>query len=360
MRELAAALKISAATVSLALRNHPRVAQKTRLHVQAFAREKGYHLNPAITLMMSHVRASRPAQYTETFAWLNLWESPDYFSNGNLPTRIEYHQQMWEGAHARAEELGYSLDTFWLSAPNMSGRRISAILAARGIRGILIPPIPRSCGHLTLDWNAISAVALSYTLARPLLHRVVPDHHYNMGLILRTLRHRGFKRIGLLLPSDFDERCENRVRSAFYFYQHGLLARDRVPVLLCHRFLGATCATWLKKHRPEVVITVGSFRHLREIQIGDPSYSKKLGIVLIGYARTDVGFTAVEENPFLIGSTGIDCLVTQLNHNKPGIPANPETVLIKGAWVEGQTLPGKQYTARPVKPRADLWPVPAP
>ncbi len=338
MRGLAVALKISATTVSMALRNHPRVALKTRRQVQAFAREKGYHLNPAVTSLMSHVRSSRRAQYRETLGWLNLWETPDHFSNSQLPKITEYHQQMWQGALARAEHLGYRLDSFWLGDPNMNGRRLSAIMAARGIRGILIPPLPQSRGHLTLDWKEFSMIALSYTIVRPQLHRVVPDHHYNMQMILRTLQHRGYKRVGLLISPGFDERLENRLRSAFYFYQQSLPAQDRIPVHLCRDIFAGTLVNWLKKYRPDVVITVGLFRNLREIDIGDPAYSRELGIVLIGYATTDAGFTAVNENPLLIGSTGIDHLAAQLVGNEKGIPASTETVLIKGTWVEGRTL----------------------
>jgi LacI family transcriptional regulator len=345
MRELAAALKISATTISMALRNHPRVALKTRRQVQAFAREKGYYLNPTITTMMSHVRSSRRAQYRETLGWLNLWERPDHFTNSKCG--VEYHRNLWQGALERAGQLGYSLDSFWLSAPDMNGRHLSRILSARSIRGLLIPPIPRSCGHLTLRWDDFSATALSHTIARPQFHRVVPDHHNNIQMILRTLRRRGFRRTGLLIPQRYDERSENRFRSAYYFYQQSLPVKDRIPVLLCPEAFEKNCRAWLKKYRPDAVITLGAFRHLRKIDIGDAAYSKKLGIVLMGYATTDAGFTAVNENPLQIGATAVDHLAAQLNRNERGISLCPQTVLIKGAWVEGRTLPGKQSCGGP-------------
>lgn len=338
MRELAAALKISVTTVSMALRNHPRVAPVTRRQVQSFAREKGYHLNPSLSVLMSHVRSSERAVYRETLAWINPSDGIDHYTNANSGSP-EYTRKLWQGASVRAAELGYELDNFWLAAPGMNSRRMNKILASRGIRGLLLPPLSRSCGHLSINWANFAAVALTYTVARPELHRVVPDHHNNMQLILRTMRHRGYHRAGLLFSSRFDERLENRLRSAFYFYQQSLPARDRIPVLVCQDPFEKTAAAWLKIHRPDAVITLGGYRKLREIPIGDPAYSKNLGIVLMGHAATDEGFSAIDENPLLIGSSAVDHLVAQLNRNEKGLSACPQTVLIKGSWIEGQTLP---------------------
>lgn len=344
MRDLAAALNISVTTVSMALRNHARVALKTRQEVQAYAREKGYNLNPSLTSLMSRVRSSQRADYRETLGWLNPMDTADHFTRCGL----EYYRQLWQGALDRAGSLGYSLDSFWLGDPQMSGRRLSNILAARGIRGLLIPPLPKSCGHLTLDWSAFSVVALSHTLARPHFHRVAPDHHHNIQLILRHLRHRGYRRPGLLLPQRHDERSENRFRAAFYYHQQSLPAKDRIPVLICPSGFEKSCAAWLKKHRPDAVITMGAMRHLREIDIGDPAYSTNLGIVLMSYASTDAGFCALHENPSQIGSTALDQLVSQLNRNERGIPSSAHSVLIKGSWVEGETLVPPRSVREPI------------
>jgi len=341
MREIATVLKMSVSTVSMALHNNPRVALKTRQQIQAVSREMGYHLNPSVTALMSRVRSSQRAVYRETLGWLNPFERADFFTNPGLPTP-EYSRMLWQAAVDRAVQLGYELDSFWLAAPGMNSRRMNHILACRGIRGLLIPPISRSRGHLSIDWRSFASVAMTYTVVRPELHRVVPDHHNNLQLILRTLRHRGYNRPGLLIPPKFDERVENRLRSAFYFHQQALAPKDRIPILLRELNGEDRTADWLKKYRPDVVITQGGFRHLREIDIGAPEYSRKLGIVLIGFATTDAGYCAIHENPALIAASAVDHLVAQLNRNEKGLPSCPQTVLIKGTWIEGETLPNKR------------------
>ncbi len=338
MREIAAALGVSPATVSLALRNDPRVALATRDRVQEYARESKYQVNPAITQFMSHVRTARRAQYRETIGWLNMWDDPENFTRSG----VEYLRFLWQGARQRAESLGFKLEGFWLTEPGMTGRRMSEILASRGIRGLLIPPLPQSCGHLSIRWEDFATVALSLTMARPRLHLVVPDHHANMQTILRTLRHRGYRRPGLLLSMGFDERSENRSRSIFYFHQQQFNLRDRIPVHLCRpEGYERDCLPWLKRYRPDAVVTLGPMRHLRELDLGDRDYSSRLGIVLLGHARTDAGFCAMDENPLQIGAAGVDQLAGALNRNERGLPVSPQTTLIRGDWVEGETLPTK-------------------
>lgn len=344
MRELAQHLGLSASTISLALRNNPRVALSTRQLVQNVAREKGYHLNPSVTSLMSRVRSSQRAQYTETLAWIGHWVPGQPLDEND---RYYYPRCLWQGASERACELGYTLDSFSLAAPHLSGQRLGNILTARGIRGLLVPPLTRPCGHIRINWENFSAIALSHTIAWPQLNRVVPDHYHNIRLVLRTLRHRGYQRPGLLIEEKHDERCENRFRSAFYFHQQGLPKANRIPVLICPAVgYKKPSAAWLKKYRPDVVITLGQFKHLRRIELGDPAYSKNLGMVLLGYGTTNPGFAAVDENPAQIGAAAIDQLAALLSRNERGLPASPQSILIKGTWIDGQTLPPRPFTSR--------------
>lgn len=52
--------KVSRTTVSLALRNSPRISARMRTRVQALARELGYRQNPLVTAHMAYVRSLHP------------------------------------------------------------------------------------------------------------------------------------------------------------------------------------------------------------------------------------------------------------------------------------------------------------
>ena len=344
MRQIAQALGISASTVSLAMHNDPRVANSTREQVQAYARIHGYRLNPALTGMMSQARRSVRSEYVETLGWINNWDHPDYF----IHRGVDFQRELWKGAETRAHSLGYQLHSFWQAAPKMTGKRLSDILIARGVRGLLIPPLQKSYGHLSLQWENFTPVALSLTLTRPRLHAVIPDHFINMRRILRKLKQRNYQRVGLLLQQKYDDRLDNRISSAFYQYQHTLPPEQQIPV---HNSPAENCdrpiRDWLATYRPDAVITLGIYRHLRDLDVGDSDYSKRLGIALIGFAETDQGFAAIDENAYEIGKAGVDVLVAALNRNERGLPDQTATTLINGKWIDGGTL---AETTKPASP----------
>jgi LacI family transcriptional regulator len=343
MRELAALLGLSASTVSLALRNDPRIAASTRRRVQETARQTGYRLNPALTEMMGHVRRAEKAAYRETLGWLDMGESPHRFG----PKGLDYLRSMWAGARSRAEQLGYVLEPFWAAEPGITASRLTAILRSRGIRGILIPPLPRNADLADFPADRFASVALSLTLRKPVVHRVVPAHFSNMQEILRRIEERGYRRPGLLLPEHFDERAGHRFQAMFLFHQSWLRKRDQVPIHICPQLtLDEGCRRWLDRHKPDAVVTLGALRHLETLTLHPPA------VVLIGYASTDAGFAAIDENGREIGASGTDQLVGMLIRNEQGIPACPQTLLVPGVWVEGKSLP--DLTSRPSAPHPKM------
>ena len=61
MQEIASAAKLSVATVSRALNNHPAIPKKTRVRVQKVARKLGYRPNAMIGALMAQIRSRKPA-----------------------------------------------------------------------------------------------------------------------------------------------------------------------------------------------------------------------------------------------------------------------------------------------------------
>jgi len=336
VRDLAQMLNVSAATVSLALRNDPRIALKTRERVVAAAKAAGYNLNPAIASLMSQVRNSSKITYRETIAWLNLWDQPDVYTK----TGVEYQRKLWHGAWEHAQKLGYSLENFWLAAPGMRAKRMTAILTARGIRGLLVPPFKETMGHLSIDWKRFASVSLSYTMVRPKLDRVTPDHHSNLLAVLRQLRHRGYERPGLLIPKGYDSRTGKRLMAAFYYSQQSIPACNRIPPeIVDTKKLEGRNFDWLDKYRPDVLVTSGAYKHIKSVAGLDPDYLSRLGLVLLSHAETDSGISGIYENPEMIGATAVELLVVRLQRNELGLPVKPRLIQIEGDWVEGTSSP---------------------
>jgi LacI family transcriptional regulator len=336
MRQIAAAAGVSASAVSMALRGHPRVSAELRDRICKLADDMGYAPNPSVNALLSRIRSGRPAGFRETIAWLNFTVSRNFYEEQDP---LSYWGGMWVGARARAAQLGFEVESFWLGGREMTAVRLSKILAARGIRGVLVPMLSRAHGHVRLDWSRLAPLALSYSMSRPEVHSAVANHRYNLMLVLRRLRKSGYQKIGLVLPVGLDERVRYQYSAFFLLHQEETPTRRRVPILKCNPGeLRTEVGGWLRKHRPDAVITTGEFRGIKSIQIGDKAYIRDLGVVLLGWSRESQGFDAVSETPERIAAAGVDHLAQQLTRNECGIPDCPETILIKGEWVEGTTL----------------------
>ena len=108
IREIAEAAGVHFTTVGLALKGNPKVKAETRDKVQKIAKKMGYQPDPMLSALSSYRRSNQRKSYQSTIAWLNNWpKRHDLLEN---PEFYEYFQ----GARIRAQELGYTLDEFWL------------------------------------------------------------------------------------------------------------------------------------------------------------------------------------------------------------------------------------------------------
>src|SRR5512145_702370 len=82
MKIVAAKAAVSSMTVSLALRNHPRIPRSTRERIQTIARELGYRPNPMVHALMAEVRARRPVTSATTLAFITAFPTRDGWRRG--------------------------------------------------------------------------------------------------------------------------------------------------------------------------------------------------------------------------------------------------------------------------------------
>ena len=73
---LAKELGLGKATVSLALRDDPRIRKQTREQVQRHAEKRGYSANPMVAHVMSQLRSARVSPYRATIALITSpWDT---------------------------------------------------------------------------------------------------------------------------------------------------------------------------------------------------------------------------------------------------------------------------------------------
>lgn len=146
--------------MALALRNSPKIRQATREKIQASAARLGYRPDPALTALNAYRKTVRSPHYQATLAWLNNWpRQEDLLANDTF-------REYFEGANARARELGYRLETFWLHEEGLPLPKLGRVLKARGIQGLLLAPQPNS--ELVIDFDfAVSRPCRLATVCSP-------------------------------------------------------------------------------------------------------------------------------------------------------------------------------------------------
>src|SRR2546430_2507830 len=166
MQDIADHAGVSRAAVSLALRNHPSLPPQTRSRIQRAAEELGYRPNPLVSALMKYQRSVKITEPTGvTLAFVSKFSHRDRWQSYLSPDLII-------GAAVNAQKQGYHLEEFWIGDLGMSNERFWKMLHHRGIRGMIIAPLPSAHGHLRFEWSHFSSVVIGYTMARPGFHRV--------------------------------------------------------------------------------------------------------------------------------------------------------------------------------------------
>ncbi|HEX8295693.1 MAG TPA: helix-turn-helix domain-containing protein, partial [Chthoniobacteraceae bacterium] len=76
LRDIARVLGISHATVSLALRDHPRISLGLRKKIQQTATEMQYRPDPMLAALASYKKSKGKVHAAGVLAWVNCWPEP--------------------------------------------------------------------------------------------------------------------------------------------------------------------------------------------------------------------------------------------------------------------------------------------
>ncbi|RRK00635.1 LacI family transcriptional regulator [Opitutaceae bacterium TAV3] len=341
-KDIARALGLTQATVSMALRGDPLVTPATRERVRAAAATLGYAPDPYLTGLAAYRHRKRPVEVRAVLAWLSNDAGGESWKKS--ATFCDYHA----GAVDRARELGYVLEDHALRAPRMTPARVESILLARGINGLLVAPQPTPGSRIeNFSFERFSSVTFGYTLASPQLHLVALHQFRAMETAVRRLRALGCKRIGLALASDSDERADNNWSAAFWSEQRRLPARERVAPLFGNPLTRELFLDWLVRRRPDAVLTIWpvvySWIHDAGLRVPDDVSFALLSIPSGPTTEWITGdrapvFSGITENPRLIGAKAVELLVEAIHRGERGRPTVHVSTLIEGTWIAGETV----------------------
>jgi LacI family transcriptional regulator len=328
LRFIAQQARVSHMTVSLALRGSPDIPLATRERIQLIADTLGYRPDPIIAKVMSHLRF--PKEDGRTLAFLTRFDGEEWKKHPTFGS-------VFKGASARARELGYQLEEFRMNEPKMTAKRISLILRTRSITGAIVAATPHNMSHSSLNFENLSAVALGYSVVRPMLHRVANHQIHTLLLAARQMRRLGNNRLGVVMLEATDERSDYNWTAGLGILQKHLPTSRHIPMYTPREWNFDHFADWFQKHRPDAVL--GMCEHLVE-------WMTKLGLRVprdVQIAALDLSqastprTSGVDQRHYLVGAVSVDMLLGQMYLNERGVPPVPRTVLVEGQWVDGPT-----------------------
>jgi LacI family transcriptional regulator len=342
MREVAKLAGVSHMTVSLALRNHPSVAEETRDRVLKIADEHGYRPDPMVSRVMAGLRFGKEAGHV--LAYVTQFGRMDWKNH-------HVHGATFRGAKEAAEKFGYRMEIFEMGPYGVSGRRLRQILYTRSIQGLIINSDPERVGHLGFDLSRFSMVQLGTGIVRPVLHRVTTNAVHNLNTALRRLRRLGAQRVGMVLDAKVDVRNEHAWTSTFATYAKSIPASLRVPPLMPERMDFSVFRKWFEKHRPDAIVCIES-RMLQWLADLGVEYPSEVQVAALDLSEKDAGFAGMRQNHEAVGRIALEMLLGQIHVNDLGVPEVPRTTMIDGHWVDGSScVRKKQPEAKSTKRR---------
>lgn len=327
---------VSRMTVSLALRHHPSLPPATRERVQRIAREMGYRPDPEIARAMKRVASHRKTHVPITLALISAQErslllDPDL---RDLP--------LLRGLASHADRLGYRLEEFHVHPRQLPPGRLARALWTRRITGLLFTAM---AGYPVLEdfkWENFIAVEIGTSMREPRLHRACHAHHRSTRTALTALRHKGYRRIGLVLSHPSDLHTEGQWRKSF-IGELSVVGEKQIipPLVLPSETDPAGFARWLTRHKPDVLLSAIPLTPLSPLlNENGLQVPRDIGFAHLHLAtieRQTPGCSGIDQNSELIARAGMDLLLGKMETNTFGLPGLPETVTIDGTWIDGTT-----------------------
>lgn len=353
MKQIAERAGVSVMTVSLALRGSARVSTPTRQRINLLSQRLGFRPDPVLQALVAYRSSKRTRVFEGTIAYLN-----NYPEQPSVIDQIAIHRSFFSGARYRAEQLGFRIEEFWCHAPGMSSRRLTDILLARGIRGLLIPPQPVTHSTLAIDWSHFASVRLSYSLEKPRLHAVVGNHFHAVELALKHLVVLGYNRIGLVIPSGNDDRTENRYSGAYMAYcERHPRSLAKLPLFEAPIIERDHLLRWFDLHQPDAILA-GCLRLQNIFANEGIDIPKDLGLATLFPPEPEMihEIAHVDDIPGSVGAAAIEFLTDMIAQNQFGVPEVPRNLTLDPTWKFRPSL--RQIL--PVKSLDTLAPSPTP
>lgn len=349
IKDIAKETGVHYSTVSLALRNDPRVKEEKRVRIQAAAKRLGYRMDPLVSRLMEIRRGAKVSDFQGCLSLL---------LQGSSLERVEHiYRPQIKGIHEQATRRGYKIEKFFLSTKEKSLHRYCNILRARNITGLLILADHRRTMHNALlpdmDYSPYSTVIVGHTNGLCGLENVDCDYYETMKSALSFLQKTGARRIGFVATKKVLHFTNYRYVGAYHEEIRRQKGMKALAVLEFEDFLSGNLKanrqhqslspfkSWLQKEKPDVVLcTISTLRFMisafKEFKL---KVGKDIGLACLNINPdfTKKGITGMHFQHEEVGIEAVNRVLDLMKNHRTGYPDIPKRLLLEGKWVFGNS-----------------------
>ncbi len=336
-RAIAKHCGVSKTTVGRVLQNSGYVSDAARRRVIEAVKLLGYRPDPALGALARRRWPGGARSKTATIA---------YIHHGVSTAPIKAPPE-FQAVRQRAQELGYTVDTFSLKEyPSFPA--LSRVLHARGIQGVLVQAFQDNV-HIDLEWQRFFTVFIGPENDLAHVHNVQADFRSALHQAVQACRDRGYRKVGLALMNHAASGTNIPFQAQALYERLGLeLDTGRQPQILTYEpaeGFAPQFYRWFREERPDVVVStnIQPYYWLTSAHHYDRRQrDRKIpGDVAFVCTRNTIDAPEVAHMDLREkeqGRQAVDLVHQQLQHGAIGKPEIPLRLLIPPVFIDGPSL----------------------
>lgn len=328
-------------TISLALRGHASIPEKTRVKIQKIAERMRYQVNPVFHAL-SRFRAEGCVRGpAPRIAYL------ENFGSGSGRERPSYMQAILEGARRQAELLGYQLEPLAVGEDDHDTHSLTHYLKENQITGVVIASFVPGYAEIALNWDDYAVAKIHSRHTEPDSTVVGNDHIREVRLAFSRLAALGYRRIGLAIGRADEDSCGHRHTAGYLMEEASIPTERHVPPLLFPynidgKSLGGMIARWVRRHQIDVVLCNWSSIQSMLEEEGLPVPEKVACAGLCLCEPFVPGLAGVRPHLHLLGERAVSIVVAQLKTTERGVPECASSIYVQSVWQDGASAPQRR------------------
>jgi DNA-binding LacI/PurR family transcriptional regulator len=332
LKDVARVARVHFSTVSMALRDSPRLTLSNRKRIREIAERLGYRRDPVMLALTAQRSNSRVTLRRPRMAFLTNRVSPEDFYSG------AHMRYFLSGAQQQAERMGYTCDLALTGNDEMSAEEFERQLDPSRTDGIIVGAVISHVRLPEVDWSRYATVKIDSAFLLPGAPLIANDQMHTVQTAFQNAHRLGYRRIGMAV-GQIDEENTHDLFAAGCYLSLDQLKLPFVPPLHfspseSHATLVSRLAEWVRAQRIEVVLS--NWQSARDLLVAARfRVPADVGYICLNLNDPDPAVAGVIANHFEVGQKAAETLALLIKRGLKSPAHAPSATYVEGVWQDG-------------------------